>query len=151
MTKDELQELGLPDIFLTVGDGTAPPLVRASLWPTREFLRVLPDLAKRFPPAAHYVPLWMLPASGVVAFDRQRGVYVRYYLGDPADQVIARDYQELAALIFLEFMETGLWDELDELAPLFRFERLDELKAFADEDNTDTADEALQAFLKTLE
>ena len=150
MTNAELQELGLPDIFLAIGDGTAPPNVRSSLWPTSGFLQKLPALAQAFPPAADYVPLYALPASGVVAFDRRRRVYVRYYLGDTTDEVIAGDYEELCALISIEMIEDGLDEELDEIAPLFRFEHIAELKAYTEEHTEGTAEGMTREFMKTI-
>ena len=52
MTNDELQELGLPDIFLAIGAGTAPIDIQASCLPTGEFVAMQPDLARKFPPQA---------------------------------------------------------------------------------------------------
>lgn len=150
MTKDEQQELGLPDIFLAIDDGTAPRTVRSSLWPTKSFVQNRENLAQVLPGVADYIPLYTLPASGVVAFDRRRGVYVRYYYEDDTDEVIARDYEELCALIFTEMIEDGLDDELDEIAPLFRFDHIAELQAYAEEHTEGTAEELAQAFMKTV-
>jgi len=84
-----------------------------------------------------------------LAFDRQRRAYVRYYIGDSEDTVVARDYRELCAFLFLELMDAGLWDELDEFAPLFRFEHLEALKAFVKGDG-DPSHEAAHKFMRTI-
>jgi len=150
MTETELRELGLPDVFLAIAAGTAPIEVSASCLPIGEFLAMQPDLSRRFPPAASYVPLWVLNAFGVIAFDLQRRAYVQYYIGDSDDKIIARDYEELCAFLFLELIDSGLWDELDELAPLFRFPHVAELKAYCERNPGGTADEVARNFVRII-
>lgn len=127
-----LAGLDLPALFEAIADGTAPADLQASCRPTGVFVEMLASLAERLPGAAAYAPLWGLNAFGFVAFDRVRRVYVRYYVGEASATVVARDYRELCAFLFLELMETGLWDELEAWAPLFRFEHLAALKTFVE-------------------
>ena len=84
---NSLEELGFPDVFKAIANGTAPSDLGATCLPTASFLRMQADLATHLPAAADYLPLWGLNAFGVVAFDRRRRVVVRYYIGDAGDTV----------------------------------------------------------------
>lgn len=145
-----LEELGFPDVFKSIANGTAPSDLAATCLPTRSFLQMQGDLATHLPAAADYVPLWGLNAFGVVAFDRRRRVFVRYYVGDADDTVVAHDYEELCAFLFLELMDAGVEESLDELARLFRFEHLDALRAFVVQHSAGPSHELVPAFSRAL-
>lgn len=143
---NRVDELGFPEVFKAIANGTAPSDLGATCLPTAPFLRMQADLASHLPAAADYIPLWGLNAFGVVAFDQRRRVFVRYYIGDASDTVVARDYDELCAFLFLELMDAGVDEGLDELAPLFRFAHLDALRAFVAQHPAGPSHETALAF-----
>jgi hypothetical protein len=147
---NNLEELGFPHVFKAIANGTAPTDLGATCLPTGTCLGMQADLATHLPAAADYVPLWGLNSFGVVAFDRRRRVFVRYYIGDADDTVVARDYDELCAFLFLELMDAGVDESLGEFAGLFHFEHLDALRAFVVQHHVGPSRELVLAFSRAL-
>jgi hypothetical protein len=128
----ELKRLGLPDIFERITHRDIPMALVGTCEPVKRYYQLLPELAKKLPACQAYVPLWETNLEAVVAYDSDHHTFVRYYYGSDSDELIGTTYQQFLSAVLLELVDSGVWDELDELARLFRYKYVEKLRSFID-------------------
>lgn len=159
---DLMQELELPDVFLTLYDGIKLPVpIDFSIGVPEAFFSMSEEEQLRYGNGQLY-PLWDDGEMGLlVAYDKKRGGFVRFYLGQEEPETLPLlTYQQIMVEEFAGFWEDLLGEFNDEVeqcvkpfqkfAKLFDFERVEELleELLTGVDYTD--EEWLQTFINDL-
>jgi hypothetical protein len=135
----ELKRLGFPDIFERITRRDVPKALVHACEPVELYYEFLPDLYASLPASQNYLPLWETNGESLVAYDTIRNTFIRRYYEDgyedEANELLGTTYQQFVSAFFLELIDWGRLDELDELAPLFEYKHLDKLRAFAESSN----------------
>ena len=146
----ELKRVGLPHIFERITQRDIPIALIGTCEPVNRYYELLPDLAERIPACHHYIALWETNLETVVAYDLNRDLFVRYYYGSESDEPLGATYQQFISAVLLELVDSGIWEELDELARLFDYTHVAKLRAFVESCGDDDFEESNRSFVASI-
>jgi hypothetical protein len=155
LTRDEaiaeLRTRGFPPIFARIWEGQIPRALVGSCVEPRRYFPLASALRASFPKAEGYLPLWETNLEAIVAYDTANDEYVRYYYGDPRDEVLGKSYQQFLSAFFIELADSGVGDEaLDALAAEFGYRHLVELRRFLGSTDPNKYEESNRRFISTI-
>lgn len=148
--RSELDRMGLPPIFERIIRRDIPIALAGTCEPVRRYYDLLPQLATILPSCNNYVPLWESNLEEVVAYDSIRDSYVRYFYGNESDEILGATYQQFLSAILLELVDSGIWDELDDLAMLFDYRHVDKLRTFVQACGDDDYEHLSKEFVSSI-
>ena len=99
-----------------------------------EYFQIARDLPKVLPAAVNYLPLWEVNCEAITALDTNRDVYVRVYYEDAKEKILGVTYQQFVTGFLLELADADFWEELDNIAEMFAYKHMEELKQHLAED-----------------
>ena len=146
----ERRRMGLPHVFDRITHRDISIALVGSCEPVKRYYELLPDLAKRLPACHDYIPLWETNLEAVVAYDSNRELFVRYYYGSESDEPLGATYQQFLSAVLLELIDSGIWDELDELARLFDYKHVARLRTFVESCGDDDFEESNRNFVASI-
>jgi hypothetical protein len=148
---DELRSRGFPPIFARIWEGQIPRALIGSCAEPRRYFQLAPALRALLPKVEGYLPLWETNMEAVVAYDIANDEYVRYYYGDPGDEVLGKSYQQFITAFFIELADSGVENvELDALAPIFWYRHLVELRRFLESTDPNEYEDSNRRFISTI-
>ena len=142
--------IGLPAIFQKITHRSTPIALVGTCEPVNVYYTLLRELVERIPLCQNYIPLWETNLEAVVAYDSSRNIFVRYYYGSESDEILGKTYQQFLSTILLELVDSGVWDELDELARLFEYKHVDRLRVFVESCDNDNFEQANRIFVASI-
>jgi len=131
-TIEVLEELVMPEIFCRIANGDVPNDLRAFCQQPKVFFELVDSLVERFDQSRFWVPLWEVNSAQIKALNFNSGCYVKYYYGDEGFSILASNYQQFITVFFLELIDAGEWDLLNDLEGAFEYDYLKELMEFVD-------------------
>ncbi len=150
----EIDRRGFPRFFRQIWDETLPAL---SLFqkPWRYF-GTCHDLIERVSGLSKLCPLWEQNGEAIIGC-LSNDVFIRFYYEDAGQEnpnasieVLGKNYQQFATTILVELIESGRWDDFDEMTTFLKYQRASELRTIL-EGYTDEAGEAnLSRFRESL-
>jgi hypothetical protein len=146
----ELKRMGFPDIFERITHRDIPIALVGTCEPVKHYYELLPELSKKLPACQDYIPLWETNLEAVVAYDSQRDNFVRYYYGRNSVEALGTTYQQFLSAILLELVDSGIWDELDELARLFDYKYVEKLRTFVESCDDNDFEASKRSFMSTI-
>ena len=146
----ELTNRGFPLIFERIYQRKIPIALVGTCEPVRRYFEIVAELANRFPPCVNYLPLWETNLEAVVALDMQSAMYVRYTYGSDICEILGKSYQQFVTAILIELVDSGIWDELDELSTLFGYRHTNELREFVSSAGDSDFEASKQNFVRSI-
>jgi len=127
---DEIARLGYPPIFREIYENRIPLTLVGSCSKPVQYFDIVENLVRVLPPAEHYLPLWETNLEAIVAYDMTNDRYVRHYYGTEVDEILGETYQQFISAFFLELVDSGVWDELDDVSATFQYKHSKKLREF---------------------
>ncbi len=147
---ENIRALGLPQVFLDIWSGEPPKPLKGTCVEPKTYFKVATGLPERVEGTDNLLPLWETDLIQLVAMDLSENLFIRYYYGDKSFAVLGESYQKFIATFFFELIDSGLWDELDQLAEVFGFKYLDQLKECAESTSDENYVEDYKRFVTGL-
>ena len=146
----EIEKRGYPAIFRQLYDGRIPLELVGSCATPKRYFKIVRDLASVVPTAENWLPLWESNLEAIVAFYTANEIYVRHYYGTDEVETLGESYQQLVSAFFLELVDSGVWDELDDIAALFQYKHTDELREFVGSCDDSNFEESNRQFVSSI-
>lgn len=129
----EIEKRGIfPAIFRQIYQGHIPLELVGSCAPPRQYFELAQDNVLLLPSAKNWLPLWESNSEEIVAFDIANENYIRHYYGTTDVETLGKSYQQFVSTFLLELVDSGIWNELDEVAEMFEYKHTDKLRRFVD-------------------
>lgn len=146
----ELSNRGFPQIFTLIYHSQIPLALVGTCEPVRRYFELLPNLVERFPDFRDYLPLWETNLELIVSFDMKNNSYVRYTYGEDDVELLGESYQQFLSSILIELVDSGIWDELDDLSNIFNYHHTDELREFVTNADDVDFEASKQQFINSI-
>ena len=146
----EIRNLGFPEVFNQLYDNQTPAELIGSCSSPRRYFKILPGIIKVVPEATHWLPLWETNLDSIVAYDIANDSFVRYYYGDDKVESLGKSYQQFVSVFFLELVDSGIWDELEELAKKFKYLHSEELRVFVASCDDSSFEDSNRRFIESI-
>lgn len=127
----KIKSLGFPAVFGRIWDGEMPESLYGLCQRPKRFFEYLPELVRVFPRIEQCLPLWEENRELAYALDLDNGEFIQYYYGDAYCTALGHTYQQFVTAFFMNLVYAGIDDILDELAEIFSYRHLAELKEWA--------------------
>jgi len=144
--------LGLPKVFVGIWYCDVPDSIRDVCRPPERYFELVSEKEEWFCRAARFVPLWEENREAIVGLDESTGEFLKHqYDGSVQDVVLGSTYQRFITAFFVELIDSGIWDELDDLGERFAYQHLHELKLFAERTSDETWEHDYEELLGSIE
>jgi len=108
------------------------------------------DIRDLNPSAEHYIPIFEMNGETVYAFDSHAGKFIEYYYVDENAKIIGDNYQQFIGSLFVDLVDAGLYSLVIEVADLFDFKFMQELREFSEQDDDLSFADAKREFIERL-
>ena len=146
----EIEKRSYPVIFRQLYEGQIPLELVGSCAPPKRYFQFASDLRSVVPESENWLPLWESNLEAIVALDTENNTYVRHYYGSGEVETLGNTYQQFLSAFFLELVDSGIWDELDDVAALFGYKYTSELREFVDSCDDSDFEESNRKFVNSI-